>query len=78
MKQMVKINLESYMYKIKTSQILFHNFRKGKSNDLRFALVKLEDIDPVVEAGTIRLGSQKTEGSFFWDNTNPSVKLKLG
>jgi hypothetical protein len=78
MKQMVKINLESYMDKIKTSQILFHNFRKGKSNDLRFALVKLEDIDPVVEAGTIRLGSQKTEGSFFWDNTNPSVKLKLG
>jgi len=78
MKQMVKINLESYMDKIKTSQILFHNFRKGKSNDLRFALVKMEDIDSVVEAGTIRLGSQKTEGSFFWDNTNPSVKLKLG
>ena len=78
MKQLVKINLESYMDKIKTSQILFHNFRKGKSNDLRFALVKREDIDSVVEAGTIRLGSQKSEGSFFWDNTNPSVKLKLG
>ena len=78
MKQLVKINLEAYMDKIKTSQILFHNFRKGKSNDLRFALVKREDIDSVVEAGTIRLGSQKSEGSFFWDNTNPSVKLKLG
>ncbi len=78
MKQLVKINLEAYMDKIKTSQILFHNFRKGKSNDLRFALVKREDIDSVVEAGTIRLGSQKSEGSFFWNNTNPSVKLKLG
>ena len=78
MKQLVKINLEAYMDKIRTSQILFHNFRKGKSNDLRFALVKREDIDSVVEAGTIRLGSQKSEGSFFWNNTNPSVKLKLG
>ena len=78
MKQLVKINLEAYMDKIKTSQILFHNFRKGKSNDLRFALVKREDIDSVVESGTIRLGSQKSEGSFFWNNTNPSVKLKLG
>ena len=78
MKQLVKTNIESYMDKIRTSQIMFHNFRKGKSNDLRFALVKREDIDSVVEAGTIRLGSQKQEGSFFWDNTNPSVKLKLG
>jgi hypothetical protein len=78
MKQLVKVNLESYMDKIKTSQIMFHNFRKGKTTDLRFALVKREEIDPVVEAGTIRLGSQKQEGSFFWNNTNPSVKLKLG
>ena len=81
MKQLVKINLESYMKKINAPQILFHNYRSSKtkpSNDLRFALVKLEDIDSVVEAGTIRLGSQKSEGSFFWDNTNPSVKLKLG
>ena len=81
MKQLVKINLESYMIKINAPQILFHNYRSSKtkpSNDLRFALVKQEDIDSVVEAGTIRLGSQKSEGSFFWDNTNPSVKLKLG
>ena len=81
MKQLVKINLESYMKKINAPQILFHNYRASKtkpSNDLRFALVTLDEVSDVVEAGTIRLGSQKSEGSFFWDNTNPSVKLKLG
>ena len=79
-KQLTKINLEAYMDKINTDMILFHNFRKSQtrpSNDLRFAIVNKDDIDDVVEAGTINLGSFKTEGSFFWDNTNPSVKLKL-
>ena len=68
------------MKKIKSDMILFHNFRESQSypsSDLRFALVTKDDINDVVESGTIHLGNQKDYGGFKWHDTNPQVKLKL-
>jgi len=76
MKQMVKINLEAYMEKIKVDSILFHLYRPNKQN-FDFVIIDKADVDTAVEDGTIRLGSKKKEGSFFWHDTNPGVVLTL-
>jgi len=76
MKQMVKINLEAYMEKIKVDSILFHLYRPNKQN-FDFVIIDKVDIETAVEDGTIRLGSKKKEGSFFWHDTNPGVVLSL-
>jgi len=76
MKQMVKINIDAYMTKIKVDTILLHKFRKNKP-DYDFVIVDRADIESVVESGTIRLGSKKIEGSFFWHDTNPGVVLTV-
>jgi len=76
MKQMVKINIDAYMSKIKADMILLHKFRPKKP-DFDFVVVNREEIESVVESGTIRLGSKKKEGSFFWHDTNPGVVLSV-
>jgi hypothetical protein len=75
-KQICKINIEAYMNKISVDMILFHNFRPS-SADYNFAIISIDDVDKVVEAGTISLGSKKREGSFFWHDTNPGVVLSI-
>lgn len=75
--QLTKINLEAYMEKIGVDIILFHNFRPNKP-DYSFILVPKESINSIVDAGVIRLGSStKREGSIFWHDSNPGVKLLI-
>jgi len=75
--QLTKINLEAYMEKIRVDMILFHNFRPNKP-DYSFILVPKENINSIVDMGVIRLGSTtKREGSIFWHDSNPGVKLLI-
>lgn len=75
--QLTKINLEAYMEKIGVDMILFHTFRANKPK-YSFILVLKENINSIVDAGVIRLGSTtKREGSIFWHDSNPGIKLLL-
>jgi hypothetical protein len=79
-RQLVKINLEAYMSKINNDIIIFHRFRetgRTASSDLSFVVIDKDDIDSVIDSGIITLGSQKSESSILWHNTNPSVKLNI-
>jgi len=76
MKQLVKVNIEAYMEKIRVDSILFHKYRRN-SPSFDFVIIDKKDIDDAVESGTIRLGSKKLEGSFFWHDTNPGVVLTI-
>jgi hypothetical protein len=72
---LAKTNLESYMDKINVDTIIFHEHRPPKYMSTSFIVVTRDDIDDVVDAGSITLGSKKPESSFMWHNTNPGVAL---
>lgn len=72
---LAKTNLEAYMDKINVDTIIFHEHRPPKYMSTSFIVVTRNDIEDVVDAGSITLGSKKPESSFMWHNTNPGVAL---